>query len=125
MTTPESPLPIGQRLRQPARLYGTLIVSPSPHWVPVVAALGLDFVFIDTEHIPIDRSAYNNGSVIELDPSLRHLVDGSHHDLNRKKVDTDLRNDSYKTNGLNRCEYSIASMEHKKELHCYHYLANL
>jgi 4-hydroxy-2-oxoheptanedioate aldolase len=55
MTTPESPLPIGQRLRQPARLYGTLIVSPSPHWVPVVAALGLDFVFIDTEHIPIDR----------------------------------------------------------------------
>eukprot|EP01031_Cornospumella_fuschlensis_P020420 gene20420-25028_t len=45
----------GQRLRGPARLYGTLIVSPSPHWVPVVAGLGLDFVFIDTEHIPLDR----------------------------------------------------------------------
>lgn len=54
MTSP-APLSISQRLRQPTRLYGTLIVSPSPHWVPVVAALGLDFVFIDTEHIPIDR----------------------------------------------------------------------
>lgn len=77
------------------------------------------------EHIPIDRSVYNNKSVIELDPALRHLIDGSHHDLNRKKVDTDLRNDLYKTNGLNSCEYSIASVEHKKELNCYHYLANL
>ncbi|MSU49039.1 MAG: aldolase [Opitutus sp.] len=52
---PPSPLPLGQRLRQSTRLYGTLIVSPSPHWVPVVSALGLDFVFIDTEHIPLER----------------------------------------------------------------------
>ena len=44
-----------ERLRSADRLYGTLIVSPSPHWVPVVASLGLDFVFIDTEHIPLDR----------------------------------------------------------------------
>ncbi len=43
------------RLHGAVRLYGTLIVSPSPHWVPVVAGLGLDFVFIDTEHIPLDR----------------------------------------------------------------------
>ncbi len=34
---------------------GTLVVSPSPAWVPVTAGLGLDYVFIDTEHIPIDR----------------------------------------------------------------------
>ena len=47
--------PFADRLRGPERLYGTLLVSPSPHWVPVVAGLGLDFVFIDTEHIPIDR----------------------------------------------------------------------
>lgn len=47
--------PFAARLRSPGRLYGTLIVSPSPHWVPVVAGLGLDFVFIDTEHIPLDR----------------------------------------------------------------------
>lgn len=44
-----------ERLRGAERLYGTLIVSPSPHWVPVVACLGLDFVFLDTEHIPLDR----------------------------------------------------------------------
>jgi 4-hydroxy-2-oxoheptanedioate aldolase len=44
-----------ERLRGLDRLYGTLLVSPSPHWVPVVAGLGLDFVFIDTEHIPLDR----------------------------------------------------------------------
>ena len=49
------PTPFALRLRSPERLYGTLVVSPSPHWVPVVASLGLDFVFLDTEHIPLDR----------------------------------------------------------------------
>ncbi len=53
--TRSSPLNFSARLRATTRLYGTLIVSPSPHWVPVVAGLGLDFVFIDTEHIPLDR----------------------------------------------------------------------
>jgi 4-hydroxy-2-oxoheptanedioate aldolase len=48
-------LNFNERLRSSERVYGTLIVSPSPHWVPVVAGLGLDFVFIDTEHIPLDR----------------------------------------------------------------------
>jgi len=52
---PTIPLHFAERLRGPERLYGTLVVSPSPHWVPVVAGLGLDFVFIDTEHIPLDR----------------------------------------------------------------------
>ena len=47
--------PFSARLRSAERLYGTLLVSSSPHWVPVVAGLGLDFVFIDTEHIPMDR----------------------------------------------------------------------
>lgn len=37
------------------RVYGTLIVSTSPHWLAAVKATGLDFVFIDTEHIPIGR----------------------------------------------------------------------
>ncbi len=36
-------------------LFGTAVVSSSPQVVPVVADLGLDYVFIDTEHIPIDR----------------------------------------------------------------------
>ena len=41
------------RQGQPA--YGTLIVSDSPRWPAQVAQIGLDFVFVDTEHIAIDR----------------------------------------------------------------------
>jgi 4-hydroxy-2-oxoheptanedioate aldolase len=44
-----------EKLHAGERLYATLIVSDSPHWPPVVAGLGLDFVFIDTEHIAMDR----------------------------------------------------------------------
>jgi 2-keto-3-deoxy-L-rhamnonate aldolase RhmA len=44
-----------ERLRRGDRLYGTLIVSPSPQWPENVKKLGLDFVFIDTEHIALDR----------------------------------------------------------------------
>ncbi|MEM7386228.1 MAG: aldolase, partial [Verrucomicrobiota bacterium] len=36
-------------------MLGTLIVSTSPFWPKLVAGSGLDFVFIDTEHIAIDR----------------------------------------------------------------------
>ena len=43
-------------LRDGRRVYGTLVVSTSPKWPGVVRATGADFVFIDTEHIPIDRS---------------------------------------------------------------------
>jgi len=38
------------------RVYGTCIVSTSPVWPGMIAGVGLDFVFIDTEHIPIDRA---------------------------------------------------------------------
>ena len=37
------------------RVYGTLVVSPSPHWPAHLARAGLDFVFIDTEHIALGR----------------------------------------------------------------------
>ena len=47
---------LGEAIRAGRRIYGTLIVSTSPHWVRQVGTLGLDFVFIDTEHIPIDRA---------------------------------------------------------------------
>lgn len=36
-------------------IFGTLIVSTSPRWPEAVRDCGLDFVFIDTEHIAIDR----------------------------------------------------------------------
>lgn len=42
-------------LHDGTRVYGTLITTPSPHWPKAVQATGLDFVFIDTEHIPLDR----------------------------------------------------------------------
>jgi 4-hydroxy-2-oxoheptanedioate aldolase len=42
-------------LRSGKRVYSTAILSPSPSWPPAVASTGIDFVFIDTEHIAIDR----------------------------------------------------------------------
>lgn len=44
-----------ESLRSEKRVYGTLIVSASPKWIDIIDQLCLDFVFIDTEHIPIDR----------------------------------------------------------------------
>ena len=49
-------LEFNQALREGRRVYGTLLTSTSPRWVPLIAGLPLDFVFIDTEHIPIDRA---------------------------------------------------------------------
>ena len=50
MTTQE----LSVRIRKDT-LFGTLIVSTSPRWPATVAGLGLDFVFLDTEHIALDR----------------------------------------------------------------------
>ncbi len=43
-------------LRGGGRVYGTMIVSTSPHCPVAVKRAGADFVFIDTEHIAIDRT---------------------------------------------------------------------
>ena len=43
-------------LRKGRRLYGTAVLSPSPLWPSAVKRTGVDFVFIDTEHIPLDRT---------------------------------------------------------------------
>jgi 2-keto-3-deoxy-L-rhamnonate aldolase RhmA len=45
-----------RRLLAGETLFGTLIVSPSPRWPDAVRRCGLDFVFIDTEHIALDRA---------------------------------------------------------------------
>jgi len=47
--------PFTERLRAGDLLFGTLLVSPSPMWPRVLEGSGLDFVFIDTEHIALDR----------------------------------------------------------------------
>jgi 4-hydroxy-2-oxoheptanedioate aldolase len=36
-------------------VYGTAILSASPVWPEILASLGMDFVFIDTEHNPLNR----------------------------------------------------------------------
>ncbi len=47
-------LELSNALKAGRRAYGTLITSASPHLPPRLRDVGLDFVFIDTEHIPID-----------------------------------------------------------------------
>lgn len=42
-------------LRRGQRVYGTCVVSTSPKWPGMMADVGLDFVFLDTEHMPIGR----------------------------------------------------------------------
>jgi 4-hydroxy-2-oxoheptanedioate aldolase len=44
------------RLKKGKRLYGTAVLSPSALWPSAVKRTGADFVFIDTEHTPIDRT---------------------------------------------------------------------
>jgi 2-keto-3-deoxy-L-rhamnonate aldolase RhmA len=44
-----------QKLHRGERVYGTLLVSPSPRWGTIIKTLGLDYLFIDSEHIPQDR----------------------------------------------------------------------
>lgn len=46
---------LGEALRAGDRVFGTLITAPSPRWVGAARGAGLDFVFIDTEHIAIGR----------------------------------------------------------------------
>ena len=41
-------------------LYGTAILSVSPIWPLAVKKTGVDFVFIDTEHTPIDRTTLSH-----------------------------------------------------------------
>ncbi len=42
-------------LRSGKRVYGTCAVSPSPAWPHMMAGTGMDYVFIDTEHISLAR----------------------------------------------------------------------
>lgn len=45
-----------EKLHAGSPVTGTCLVSPSPRWPQAVRGCGLDFVFIDTEHIALDRA---------------------------------------------------------------------
>jgi 4-hydroxy-2-oxoheptanedioate aldolase len=44
-----------QALHEGRRVFASAMVSPSPLWPALVRQAGLDFVFVDTEHTPLDR----------------------------------------------------------------------
>lgn len=44
-----------QKLFQGHTVYGTCITSTGPMWPAIAKRAGLDFVFLDTEHIPLGR----------------------------------------------------------------------
>lgn len=45
-----------EKLQQGKNVYGTCITSTGPMWPGAIKSAGLDFVFIDTEHIPLGRN---------------------------------------------------------------------
>lgn len=73
-----------QKLQQGKNVYGTCLTSVSPGWPMIFKKSGLDFAFIDTEHIPIDRSemakmcqmmqAYNVTPVLRIPSPDPYLV---------------------------------------------------
>ncbi|MDT8301786.1 MAG: aldolase/citrate lyase family protein [Sedimentisphaerales bacterium] len=62
------------RLKKGKRLYGTAILSDSPLWPLAVKRTGADFVFIDTEHIPIDRITLAQMCQVYMGHGLHPLV---------------------------------------------------
>lgn len=64
-----------QKLLEGKTVYGTCITANAPKWPKIVAGANLDFVFIDTEHIAIDRTELSKMCLIyqtlELTPIVR------------------------------------------------------
>src|SRR5262245_14612919 len=44
-----------RNLHEGKRVYSSALVAPSPDWPQAAKNAGIDFVFIDTEHTPLDR----------------------------------------------------------------------
>ncbi len=44
-----------EKLAGGKRVYGTCITSTAPLWIKAVRSARLDFVFLDTEHVPLER----------------------------------------------------------------------
>jgi 4-hydroxy-2-oxoheptanedioate aldolase len=52
-----TPSELKHALHSGRTVLGTLLVSPSPKWPAALAGCGLDFDFIDTEHIALNRES--------------------------------------------------------------------
>jgi 2-keto-3-deoxy-L-rhamnonate aldolase RhmA len=63
------------KIKEGKRVYGTCITSFNPLWPKVWKGVGLDFVFIDTEHISLDRTQVSHLcqqiAALEIFPILR------------------------------------------------------
>ena len=55
MTTPQN-AGLLEKIKSGQNVYGTCITSTGPMWPAAVKKTGLDFVFIDTEHVPLARN---------------------------------------------------------------------
>ena len=66
---------ICQSLREGRRVYSTQFTAPAPWWPRAMKRLGIDFVFVDTEHVPHDRNLLSwicqTFSALDLPPVVR------------------------------------------------------
>ena len=76
-------------------------------------------------NITIDRTEYNTNNIIELNAGMRGYINCSFNDKNRSVVFNEMSINTWKTNGLNTCTYTIESIIYDKELNYYHYLVNV
>jgi 2-keto-3-deoxy-L-rhamnonate aldolase RhmA len=76
-------------LKKGTRLYGTAVFSTSPLWPEGIKKAGADFVFIDTEHTPFDRTVLAQMCLAYKGCGLPPLVRISYPDLHeaRKVLD--------------------------------------
>ena len=63
-----------EKLQNGENIYGTGIVSTSPVWPKALKNSGIDYVFIDTEHIPIDRNELASLCQVYLEMDIAPIV---------------------------------------------------
>ena len=62
-----------QALRQGRYVYSSAMVSTSPLWPALARHAGIDFVFVDTEHVPLDRTQPYEQPVPSVDEMVYRL----------------------------------------------------
>lgn len=66
--------PLLEKLNSGQRIYGSAIISASKIWSNAVKSANLDFVFIDTEHIPLGRETVSEMCVLYSALNLNPIV---------------------------------------------------